>query len=811
MKNWDESLLTAYALGELSENENEFVEEMLARSPDLRRELQEIRGAIELLQIELAGESARNGSGIQKPSPARRRWLAPAAAAAAAVLLFAVWVPDWQRLREAAETPGKAPERLSSLRSLESSAQVEPIPETQTATTAQRAVDGPSEGRSYRTEQDPTPEPAGTKPQDAGAGQIAADEAGEIAGRVLDGTGIPLPGVDVTVRAAGRELEKTTATDNRGRFNVTGVPPGRYQVAASLPGFKEDRRTIELAAGQIAQWNPLLEVGEVGEVVEVIGEPVRIGTLSTAVHSEVSAHRFASEGAPHPAQPGAAGAGRFEAPPMSFFYGVLDPDVAHPAIPQFHTEAYDRIEDNPFIRTDEDPLSTFSIDVDTASYSNVRRFLNDRRLPPPDAVRIEEMINYFSYDYSPPAGEHPFAVHAETASAPWNPAHRLLKIGLKGREIAAEARPPGNFVFLIDVSGSMRPSNKLPLLKRAMKMLIRESMRAKDRVALVVYAGTSGIVLDSTLCEEKDLTLQAIERLQAGGSTNAGAGIQDAYEIARRNFIPGGVNRVILATDGDFNVGVTSQGELTRLIEEKARSGVFLTVLGFGMGNLKDSMMEKLARHGNGNYAYIDDIREARKVLVEQAGGTLMTIAKDVKIQLEFNPERVAAYRLIGYENRVLAHRDFNDDEKAAGDIGASHTVTALYELIPAGAEVPGPTADPLRYQAMSPASGPKSEELLFVKLRYKDPEGEKSRLIEAPVRDSERNFQGASADFRFAAAVAAFGMTLRDSPHRGSADFTLAYTLAEKAIGADLGGYRAEFLQLVKRAQALKLLEESE
>ena len=412
--------------------------------------------------------------------------------------------------------------------------------------------------------------------------------------------------------------------------------------------------------------------------------------------------------------------------------------------PDFNTEAYDRIEDNPFLEVSQNPLSTFSIDVDTASYANVRRFLQRGTLPPKDAVRIEEMLNYFSYDYPVPSGEGPFSASVEVAQAPWALEHRLVRIGLKGKEVAMEDRPSSNLVFLLDVSGSMRPSNKLPLLKKAMRLLV-DRLGEKDRVAIVVYAGASGLVLPSTSANQKERILAALENLEAGGSTNGGSGIRLAYQSAVSHFISGGINRVILATDGDFNVGTTNQGDLTRLIEDNARSGIFLTVLGFGMGNYKDSTLEKLADMGNGNYAYIDTINEARKVLVDEINSTLITIAKDVKIQIEFNPLQVSAYRLIGYENRLLRQEDFNDDTKDAGEIGAGHTVTAFYEIVPAGRGLSIPGVDPLKYQTpMGTTEVAQSGELLTLKLRYRQPDGQTSRLLEFPVRDADQAYSQA-------------------------------------------------------------------
>jgi Ca-activated chloride channel family protein len=471
--------------------------------------------------------------------------------------------------------------------------------------------------------------------------------------------------------------------------------------------------------------------------------------------------------------------------------------------PGLDTEAYDRVRDNPFLAVSTNPLSTFSIDVDTASYANVRRFLARGQLPPKDAVRIEELLNYFRYDYPEPRGETPFSVTTEVGRCPWKPEHRLVLVGLRGRSLEEAAVPPRRLTFLLDVSGSMDEPNKLPLLKEALALLV-ESLREQDRVAIAVYAGSSGLVLPPTSGDRKAEIRDALASLEAGGTTAGGAGIQLAYRVAQDMFLPGGVNRVVLATDGDFNVGITSLGELSRLIEDRRRTGVFLSVLGFGEGNLKDSTMETLADRGNGNYSYIDDLGEARKVLVSEAGGTLVTIAKDVKIQVEMNPRRVAAYRLLGYENRLLRAEDFADDRKDAGEIGAGHTVTALYEIVPPGATLDLPGVDPLRYQgpaALSPAAA--TDELLTVKLRYKDPEGETSRLLSAAVRD-DRPASRASGNLRFAAAVAEFGLLLRESEHRGGATWAQVRELAEGARGRDAGGYREAFLDLARRAEEL-------
>lgn len=464
-------------------------------------------------------------------------------------------------------------------------------------------------------------------------------------------------------------------------------------------------------------------------------------------------------------------------------------------------ERYAEIEENPYLETSRAPLSTFSIDVDTASYANVRRFLNQGQLPPKDAVRIEELINYFEYDYPSPTGDVPFSVHTDVAVCPWNQKHKLVHIGLQGKKVSLDNVPPSNLVFLLDVSGSMNEPNKLPLLKDSLRMLVNQ-LSSKDRVAIVVYAGASGLVLPST--NNKNEILNALDDLSAGGSTNGGAGIQLAYRVALDNFIQGGNNRVILATDGDFNVGLSSDNELVNLIQNKRQSGVFLSVLGFGSGNYNDSMMEKLADKGNGNYAYIDTTEEARKALGQQAAGTLYTIAKDVKIQVEFNPAKVAGYRLIGYENRVMANRDFNDDKKDAGDIGAGHSVTALYEVVPAGQALENDGIE-LKYSKYEPSETRFGKEMLTLKLRYKEPDENESKLLTVGVLDNNKTIEMASQNLKFASAVAQFGLLLRDSRFKGNASFSNINNLVENSLGDDLRNYRGEFLELVRKAERLK------
>jgi Ca-activated chloride channel homolog len=473
----------------------------------------------------------------------------------------------------------------------------------------------------------------------------------------------------------------------------------------------------------------------------------------------------------------------------------------------FNTEGYASVNENGFKIVKNNPLSTFSIDVDNASYSNIRRFINSGSLPPADAVRIEEMINYFKFNYPEPKGEHPFSVYTELAICPWNSNHRLMQIGLRGKSIDKSTLPPSNLVFLIDVSGSMDDPNKLPLLKSAFGLLINE-LRAHDHVAIVVYAGAAGLVLESTPGNRKETIMSAIDNLEAGGSTAGGAGLKLAYKEAEKNFVKGGNNRIILATDGDFNVGESSNGGMERLIEDEREQGVFITVLGFGMGNYKDDKMEIIADKGNGNYAYIDNLQEARRVLVREFGGTLFTIAKDVKFQLEFNPAMVESYRLIGYENRLLNDEDFNDDKKDAGEMGSGHMVTALYELVANGSGESLPSVDPLKYQASKINREENySDELLTIKVRYKKPDGKTSMLLEKPVKGMAYDIEEASDNLRFAAAVAEFGMILRESEYKGSSSLESAVKLAKSAKGEDEDGYRGELIRLIETVKSMRAL----
>ena len=466
------------------------------------------------------------------------------------------------------------------------------------------------------------------------------------------------------------------------------------------------------------------------------------------------------------------------------------------------TEEYAPVYENGFLEAQYNPLSTFSIDVDTTAYSNIRRFLNNGQLPPADAVRIEEMINYFHYDYPQPKWGKPFSVTTQASHCPWNPQHYLVQVGIKGKVMSSKKVPPSNLVFLIDVSGSMNQNDKLPLLKDSFRMFI-DQLSGNERVAIVVYSGSASVVLDSTPGSDKWRIAQAIDNLSAGGSTAGAAGIHLAYDIAQRNFIKNGNNRVILATDGDFNVGVSSDSELVRLIETKRDNGIFLSILGFGTGNYKDAKMEQIADKGNGNYFYIDSLKEGRKVLVDELGSTIFTIAKDVKLQVEFNPAEVKAYKLIGYENRALANQDFNDDTKDAGELGAGHTVTAFYEVIPAvSTAYSTPGVDRLKYQPTSKAMFINTD-LMTVKLRYKDPQGSSSKMIKSIIHRRDIT-NTPSDDFQFASAVAEFGLLLRNSPYRAGASYDHILMRARRYQGTDKFGHKAEFANLVEKARSL-------
>ncbi len=576
--------------------------------------------------------------------------------------------------------------------------------------------------------------------------------------------GIPIPGVRVALKGTANAVE----TNDHGNYRII-VPAEGGTLVFALVGYQ----TQEIKTGARGVINVALTLDQMS-VEKVIA-------ADQEGRKPYKKDRMAS-----PAESKAMYETAFAQPQD---YGT----------PQWNTEEYDAINENIFHEALKNPLSTFSIDVDAASYSNVRRFINNGQRPPKDAVRIEEMVNYFDYDYVQPRLEDPFAVVTEISTAPWNRKHKLIHIGLQGRKIPTEKLPPSNLVFLLDVSGSMNQPNKLPLLKTSFKMLV-EQLRPQDHVAIVVYAGAAGLVLEPTPGSEKKKIIEALDHLAAGGSTAGGAGINLAYAVAKKHFKPEGNNRIILATDGDFNIGESSNASMERLIEEKRQDGIFLTVLGFGMGNYKDSKMEILADKGNGNYAYIDNITESRKVLVNEFGGTLFTIAKDVKLQIEFNPAKVKAYRLIGYENRMLRSEDFNDDKKDAGELGSGHTVTALYEVIPVGVESEFQKIDDLKYQASQvDPKAVNSKELMTIKLRYKKPGEAISKLIVHPLVDSNTPLAKTSDNFRWSASVAAFGMLLRESQYVKDFTYEQVAQMAQQAKGIDREGYRIEFINMVK------------
>lgn len=585
------------------------------------------------------------------------------------------------------------------------------------------------------------------------------DSTGTVVGTVMSAeTGSPVENAFVRVHyiPIGGHVDKT------GAFEISDVPAGKRTLEARAKGYKTKEKRVRVRPGK-----------------------------ETTVHFELNPGTQTSED-------------------IEFSAALdLDSQGAGPRrIADRNTEDYARIETSDFRAVSDHPLSTFAIDVDGASYTNVRRFIREGEAPPKDAVRIEEFLNYFQYDYPAPTDEsaHPFSVFLEAGEAPWRGNHDLVHIGLQGRRVPVAERPPSNLVFLVDVSGSMRSRRKLPLLKRAFRMLA-DQLRPQDRVAIVVYAGSSGVVLESTPGSETDSIKQSIERLQAGGSTAGAEGIRKAYAVAEEHFIEDGINRVVLATDGDFNVGVSSDAQLQRLVEEKRDGGTALTVLGFGTGNLKDNKMETLANHGNGNYYYIDSASEARRVLVDQLGSTLQTIAKDVKVQVEFNPAEVRAYRLIGYVNRELEDEAFADDSTDAGELGAGHSVTALYEVIRQGVatDVEVPTTGELKYQNEPEPDGNAvaSDELLTVKLRYKQPDGDTSQLLTRPLSTSALDKE-VSRDYYFAAAVAGYGMLLRDSKHKGTLTLDDVRILAEEGRGSDPRGTRAGFISLIEDSRGL-------
>ena len=786
--------LTAYVLNELPEAERAAVEAAIAASPDLAAEVEQLRAASTLLSRHLASEPAVELEPIQRedillgggrrsiPRPVQatgssrqgdhseprlstwiralnQQWIWATAAAAALMLTLTLW-PRQQ----------SAEIRLNELRyqrrpSLEVESDSTPPPRTAPPSVAPETRPAPP---SVVT---PTPTTSGVVPTRATA--------------QLDSSAVAA--VNAQRRGIAPQVPVPSSPDNV--YSMDPVLARRYGL---LP-----RRSVEVAPQSEPSLQPLPRTRQ--SAANPSPKPLALAAADPAAPEQKVALGERLTVAQHGIPNGPVG---LSIAPADRYGDRPGPDTG--------TEDYASITDNPFKSPATAPLSTFSLDVDTASYANVRRFLREGSLPPVDAVRIEELINYFQYDYPSSRGNDPLASVIEIADCPWRDGHKLVRIGLQAASIDRGERPRANLVFLVDVSGSMQPENKLPLVKRSLRLLL-DRLGQNDAVSIVTYAGESRIALEPTTVSDagRQRIVGVLEGLRAGSGTAGSAGIQDAYRLATNHFIAGGVNRVLLCTDGDFNIGITDHGALHQLIEEKARSGVFLSVLGYGMGNTKDSTMELLADKGNGNYAYVDSFAEARKVLGEQLEGTLVTIAKDVKVQVEFNPGRVRSYRLIGYENRQLRDRDFNDDTRDAGEVGAGHQVTVLYEIEPA---VPDRTGtDPLRYQPRPVPEGPPvtlkaghGDELLNLKIRYKAPDGDQSRLIEKPVKDASKEFMHAGSDFKFTAAVAGYGMLLRNSPHRGDLTWDAVLRLAEQGVGTDREGYRAEFVDLARKAQQL-------
>lgn len=614
-----------------------------------------------------------------------------------------------------------------------------------------------------------------------------------IQGTVSDASGNPIPGANIIVK--GTTIG--TVTDIEGKFSIN-APDSTSILVFSFIGYISEE--IKVGNQQEVNLSMTENIQTLDEIV-VVGYGVQKKSELTGAVCSVSLN-------------GRSGKKRIRKSKHSqnntyqrFSNNNVTSVQTQTSTPYFNptdNESYTTIEENTFKLVQLDPLSTFSIDVDRAGYANVRRFLNNGQKPPVDAVRIEEMINYFDYGYSEPESEHPLAIHTDVATCPWNEDHLIMQVAMQAKKIKKENLPPSNLVFLIDVSGSMSSANKLPLVKQSLNMLTNQ-LRNEDKVAIVVYAGAAGQVLSPTRGSNKDKIKEAINNLNSGGSTAGGAGIKLAYELAEKNFIKDGNNRVILATDGDFNVGVSSEKELEKLIESKRKTGIYLTCLGYGMGNYKDSKLETLADKGNGNYSYIDNIQEAQKVLVEEFSGTMFTVAKDVKIQIEFNPQHVGAYRLIGYENRLLNDEDFKDDTKDAGEVGAGHAVTALYEIIPAGTKSKWlKDVDELKYQLTTPANETYQQEIATVKVRYKLPDAEESIPFEQIVYNTQKSIEESSEALRFASSVAMFGMLLRNSEFTEKIVYEDVLNLAKEGRSSDEDGYKAEFIRLVKSASSL-------
>lgn len=659
--------------------------------------------------------------------------------------------------------------------------------------------------------------------------QTVAQHKGIIAGTVVDEKSDPVIGAIIEVMKSGVKVAGM-ASDYDGAFTIS-LPEDKYEIIATYAGYSRQRikdvkvkgfdttrivitfKPSTLQEVEIKYVTPLIRDGAVRNSISY--EDIRhMPTINTTRVVPSSGPRLRSDGR----NQGINAGGQRSGGTVTYIDGIMVsgsvPNLPQGNIQQISAtqyfnpsnEEYKKVEENDFMNVKASPLSTMSIDVDRAAYSNVRRHLQSGMVPPADAVRIEEMINYFSYHYAPPEKDEPIAIHSELTNCPWEKEHKLLKIGMQAKTISYEKLPPSNLVFLIDVSGSMSDQDKLPLLISSMQLLVN-NLRNEDRVSIVVYAGNAGLVLPVTSGKEKDKINRALAGLQSGGSTAGGEGILLAYKTAQENFIKGGNNRVILATDGDFNVGVSADNELEELITKEREKGVFLSCLGFGTGNFKDAKMEMLADKGNGNYSYIDNLDEGRKTLVNEFGGTLFTIAKDVKAQIEFNPAKVQSYRLVGYESRMLKTEDFKDDKKDAGELGSGHTVTFIYEIVPTGVKDPhNRKVNELKYQETNPVDDDLSNEFATIKFRYKKPDGDKSREMSHVILDQTKDITEASEDTRFAYSVALFGMVLKNSKYKGTGTLQDALRMAKESIGEDTDGYRAELIDLIKKARDLPL-----
>ena len=834
---WDNVRITDYVLGQLLGDDRDAFEQEMASDPELAQAVEEATGLIERLEMLFAGEDvpeldASRRTAIQavlgnsatsssSDAPAAKGLLNNAhwnrrvlvvAALAATILGVVVSVPLWtdhtatalHESENATNSEGQDPSAIAR----RSSSGKTPVPF--------ESVAAQVEARLESVRADFGRDGSEEKETEMFERSLARESTSEMASKTV-------PIVDDLAVAPVPASKPISSSIHQNRIKKRAGVSRRENIRTKLSADK-DRELGETARPSLAKASPEEQGMGSNDRMMIEGRVV----LSDTVEMDFDAKETKREkwGKMDAAGMNAGmGGGRMggrggvdsmrslSSPSGRHFFGMER--IAEAETGYSLGGRYESMPENPFQRVDEHPLSTFSVDVDTASYTKVREYLTSyHQLPPPGAVRTEELINYFPYHDSPPSedSEHPLSGKIEMSGCPWNPAHRLARVAIRGKVMTRQQRPTCNLVFLIDTSGSMNSPNKLPLVIDGLKMLTKQ-LTENDRVAIVVYASSSGKVLDSTPASERKKIRRALNRLSAGGSTNGGQGIALAYRTARDNFIDGGVNRVILCTDGDFNVGVTSTDQLVEMIEKEAQDEVFLTVLGFGMDNHNDDLLEKISGRGNGNYAFIDRRQEARKVLVQQAAGTLVTIAKDVKIQVEFNPKKVAGYRLIGYENRMLAKEDFNDDQRDAGEIGAGHSVVAIYEWVPSGVHSHSllPRVDDLKYQSKKNASNKSSstkasirDEVMTVKLRYKKPDSDVSTKVEFPVVDRGKRFEDASEDLRFTAAVASFGMQLRASRHAGDWKLQEVARVAQSAIGDDGDGLRSEFVELVELAEQL-------